>query len=174
MYNKITIAIYYLLISKLPNSRYLKISNKIRVWYLSKILKVIKNAEGSIFEEGIYISTGKNKVFIGHHSHINENVFIQSAKIGNYVLIAPNVSLLSSSHVSDSCDMPIVLQGATEDNPVIIEDDVWIGRNVIIMPGCIIGTGSIIGAGAVVTKNIPSFSVAVGIPAKVIKNRKSI
>jgi acetyltransferase-like isoleucine patch superfamily enzyme len=172
MYNKIAIAIYYLLIFRLPNSRYLKSSNRIRIWYFVKVLKIINKSEGCIIEERVYISSGKDKVSIGSHTHINENVFIQSAKIGNYVLIAPNVSLLSESHIHDNLDIPIVLQGVTPNRPVIIEDDVWIGRNVIVMPGCIIGSGSIIGAGAIVTKNIPPYSLAVGIPAKVIRKRK--
>jgi acetyltransferase-like isoleucine patch superfamily enzyme len=172
MYSKITIAIYYMFIFKLPNSRYLKVSNKIRVWYLKNILKIIDSCEECIFEERVYISTGKDKISIGHHTHINEGVFIQAAKIGNFVLIAPNVSILSNAHVHERFDIPIMLQGMTSNEPVTIEDDVWIGRNVIIMPGCIIGTGSIVGAGAIVTKNIPPFSIAVGVPAEIIKNRK--
>lgn len=54
---------------------------------------------------------------------------------------------------------------------VTISDDVWIGANVIILPGVHIGTGSVIGAGSIVTKNIPPSVVAVGNPAKVIKKR---
>ncbi|MBL4677498.1 MAG: hypothetical protein JKY70_15040 [Mucilaginibacter sp.] len=53
--------------------------------------------------------------------------------------------------------------------PVIIEDNVWIGETVSVLPGVTIGKGSIIGASAVVTKNIPPYSIAVGNPAKVIK-----
>nr|WP_317043564.1 DapH/DapD/GlmU-related protein [Flavobacterium phragmitis] len=150
----------------------MKVTNKIRLWYLKNILKVLNCSADCIIEEGVYISTGIDKVSIGHHTHINENVFIQAAKIGNYVLIAPNVCLLSNSHVTSRIDIPMMLQGMTSNDPVIVEDDVWIGRNVVVMPGCKIGTGSIIGAGAIVTKNIPPFSIAVGVPAKVIKKRK--
>jgi acetyltransferase-like isoleucine patch superfamily enzyme len=57
----------------------------------------------------------------------------------------------------------------TSDKSVIIEDNVWIGDMVSIMPGVKIGQGSIIGSNAIVTKNIPPFSIAVGVPAKVIK-----
>ena len=64
------------------------------------------------------------------------------------------------------------LQGFSNVKPVVIGDDVWLGRRAIILPGVCIGNGSIIGAGAVVTKDIPPFSVAVGVPAKVIKDRK--
>lgn len=56
--------------------------------------------------------------------------------------------------------------------PVVIEKNAWIGSNVVILAGVTIGEGSIVGAGAVVTKDIPKFSVAVGVPAKVIKRTK--
>ncbi len=53
--------------------------------------------------------------------------------------------------------------------PIIIEDDVWLGEKVSVMPGVHIGRGAIIGANSVVTKDIPAYAVAVGSPAKVIK-----
>jgi acetyltransferase-like isoleucine patch superfamily enzyme len=59
-----------------------------------------------------------------------------------------------------------------ENKPPIIEDNVWIGANCIIMKGITIGEGSVIGAGSIVTKDIPPYSIAVGVPAKVIKNRQ--
>ena len=55
---------------------------------------------------------------------------------------------------------------------IIIEDDCWIGANAVILSGVHIGRGAVIGAGSIVTKNIPSMAVAVGIPAKIIKYRK--
>ena len=55
--------------------------------------------------------------------------------------------------------------------PVVIEDDVWIGLNVVVLQGVTIGRGAIVGAGAVVTKNIPAWSIAHGVPAKVVDNR---
>ena len=57
------------------------------------------------------------------------------------------------------------------DLPVIIEDDVWIGTGVIILKGVTIGTGSIVAAGAVVTKNVESYTIVAGIPAKIVKRR---
>ena len=63
-------------------------------------------------------------------------------------------------------DQPVVV------DPVIIEDDVWIGLNAVILQGVTIGRGTIVGAGAVVNKSIPPWSIAVGVPARVIGRRK--
>ncbi len=66
----------------------------------------------------------------------------------------------------------MILQGEKKGINPIIEDDVWIGRNAIIMPGVRIGKGSIVGAGAVVTKNVEPYSIVGGVPAKLIRKRK--
>ena len=92
-------------------------------------------------------------------------------KIGNNVRIAPNVMIISANHVFDNTDIPICEQGM-DVKPITIEDDVWVAGRVNIMAGVTIGKGSVIGAGSVVTKDIPPYSVAVGVPAKVIKTRK--
>ena len=63
-------------------------------------------------------------------------------------------------------------QGVTNKEPVVIEDDVWIGRGVYIMPGKKIKKGSIVAAGTVLTKNFPEYSIIGGNPSKFIKSRK--
>ncbi len=63
-------------------------------------------------------------------------------------------------------------QGFAEEKPVVIEDDVWIGSRVTILPGVTIGRGSVVGAAAVVTKDVPPYSVVAGNPAKVVKTRE--
>lgn len=63
-------------------------------------------------------------------------------------------------------------QGWADEKPVVIEDDVWIGLRVTILPGVTIGKGSVIGASAVVTKSVPPYSVVAGNPAKIVKTRK--
>ncbi|PHR13739.1 MAG: transferase [Aequorivita sp.] len=171
MYKKLALVIYYGIISHLPHSRYISLTRNIRVWYVSKVLKFIPDRKNSFIENNVYFSNGKN-LKIGTGCQINENVFIQGAYIGNNVLIAPNVSILSMSHNYQNTEIPMVFQGETLPNPPTIEDDVWLGRNVVVMPGITIGTGSIIGAGAVVTKNVAPFSIMGGVPAKLIKSRK--
>ena len=91
--------------------------------------------------------------------------------IGNGVRIAPHVMIFAANHVFSDTEIPIFKQGV-ETAPIIIEDDVWIAGQVMITAGVRIGRGSVIGAGAVVTTDIPAWSVAVGVPAKVIKSRK--
>ena len=168
--NKIKLIFYYFLISKLPHSRFSGISNRIRCWYMESVLNILKTNKENFFEPNVYIGSGVN-VKIGQHSHINENVFIQGAKIGSFVMIAPGVCILTQGHEFKRIDIPMINQGETKELIPIIEEDVWIGRNVIIMPGVKIGKGSIIGAGAVVTKDIQPFSIVGGVPAKLIKKR---
>jgi long-chain acyl-CoA synthetase len=90
---------------------------------------------------------------------------------GDNVMMGPEVVVYTSGHCFDRTDIPMAEQGSTSPRAVTIGNDVWLGRRVIIMPGVTIGDGCVIGAGAVVTKDIPAYSVAGGVPAKVIKSR---
>lgn len=168
--HKFFLIIYYSFIKNLPNSRYVNFFTFIRTQFVYKIL--LKTEPGTLgkIEENVYISDSSN-LKLGFNTQINENVFLQGCHIGNNVLIAPNVSILSSTHSIDRIDIPILLQEDIINNNVTIEDDVWIGRSAIIMPGIHIGKGAIIGAGAVVTKNVESFTIVGGVPAKLIKRR---
>jgi maltose O-acetyltransferase len=110
---------------------------------------------------------------IGDNSGIGVNAQLNSQggiKIGSNVLMSPDVIIETQNHKHRDVTRPIMEQGS-ESSPVIIEDDVWIGSRAIILPGVRVGRSSIIGAGAVVTRDVPPFSVAVGVPARVIKKR---
>ncbi len=94
--------------------------------------------------------------------------------IGNYLMMGEDVLFLGGSHHFESLEIPMGHQGGGGKTELKINDDVWIGARVIILPGCKrIGTGSIIGAGSVVTKDVPDFAIVGGNPAKVIKYRNS-
>lgn len=111
---------------------------------------------------------GEN-VFIGDNSFINFNVsMVDLGKIviGNRVLIGPGTGLFTAIH---PIDPEIRATGIEKGADITLEDDVWIGGNVTILPGITIGKGSIIGAGSVVTKDIPQMSIAIGNPAKVVR-----
>ena len=119
----------------------------------SKCIIIGKNVE---INDYVHIAAGE-KITIGDNTLIASKVFISDINHGSYSglnqdspLLAPNDRKLSTK-------------------PVSIEDSVWIGEGVCIMPGTTIGTGSIIGALSVVTKSVPPYSIAVGNPAKIIK-----
>ena len=86
--------------------------------------------------------------------------------IGNHVMMGPDCILYTQNHNFSNISIPMDQQGFQEEKEVIIEDDVWIGGRVIILPGVKIGKGSIIGAGAVVSKNVDPYSIVVGNPAR--------
>ena len=87
-------------------------------------------------------------------------------RVGNHVYIGPSCGFYTANHPMDIEKRNAGLEIAC---PITIEDDVWVGANVSIMPGVKIGQGSVIAAGSVVTKNIPSHVLAAGIPCTVKK-----
>tara|TARA_Y100000589_G_scaffold140564_1_gene134285 strand:- start:9581 stop:10213 length:633 start_codon:yes stop_codon:yes gene_type:complete len=120
-------------------------------------------------------ASSNSKIVIGDKFTCNSNVMINSRgigeiKIGKNVLIGPNSVLRSNNHNFKILQKPINQQGMSEGK-IIIEDDVWIGSNVVILPNVIIGKGSIVAAGAVVTSKVKSFSIVGGVPAKEIGMR---
>ena len=90
--------------------------------------------------------------------------------IGNHCMISGGTLISGVNHGYAKFDIPMRNQ-PVKSLPVVIEDDVWIGMGVKLLPGIRIGTGSIIGAGSVVTTDIPPYSVAMGIPCKAVKQR---
>ncbi|MCC5844597.1 MAG: acetyltransferase [Verrucomicrobia bacterium] len=91
--------------------------------------------------------------------------------IGNGVRIASHGMMIASNHRFSDPDAPIHGQGM-EHAPIVLEDDIWIGGRVNITAGVTLGRGAVIGSGAVVTKSIPEYAIAVGVPAKVTGSRK--
>lgn len=102
---------------------------------------------------------------IGHFAHI---IALHDVVIGKDVLIADKVFISDCTHRYEDIDIPIIHQGVDMLNSVYIGDGSWIGENVCIQ-GCKIGKHCVIGSNSVVTKDIPDYSVAVGVPAKVVK-----
>jgi len=93
--------------------------------------------------------------------------------IGNHVSIAPNCICVACSSANNGISInqiPYVRDALTKKAPVVIEDEVWIGANVTILPGVTIGRSSIIGAGSVVTDDVQPFSVYAGVPARKIRS----
>ncbi len=118
------------------------------------------------------IFTNLSECEIGDHSGVGMYSYVGTVKIGRDVMIGEELIAISRNHEYNSTEAPMRLQGFQKDQPITIDDDVWIGSRVIILPGVKIGTGSIIGAGSVVTKDVPPYSVAAGNPAIIIRGRK--
>jgi acetyltransferase-like isoleucine patch superfamily enzyme len=112
---------------------------------------------------------------IGNNVSINPRVHIgciNNISIGDNCLLASNVYITDHSHGDpdfQDINTPPSRRPIMSKGPVIIENNVWLGENSVILPNVIIGRNSIIGANAVVTKSIPPYSVAAGVPAKVIR-----
>ena len=87
-------------------------------------------------------------------------------------MMGPEVYIYTQNHDFKRTDITMDKQGWSAEKPVVIEDDVWIGSRVTILPGVTIGEGSIIGASSVVTKSCPPYSIVVGNLAVVVKSRK--
>ena len=110
---------------------------------------------------------------LGDHSDIGFKAQIHGkVKIGNDVMMGPEVSIWTRNHVMERVDIPMIDQGASSEKPVTIGNDVWICSRAIILPGVNVGNGAVIGAGAVVTKDVPEYAVVAGNPAKIIRFRK--
>jgi len=116
------------------------------------------------------------KLIIGNNVSMNYNVHIgciDSVTIGNNVLFGSNILITDHQHgYVDKRDIGVhpSKRILTSNGPVKIEDNVWIGENVAIMPNVTIGEGCIIGANSVVTKSFPKNSVVAGIPAKLLRS----
>ncbi len=120
------------------------------------------------------ISCKGGDITIGDNSNISLNCMIHSESsviLGRNVLIAAYCYIIGGgTHDFDRTDIPIIQQGSTSKG-IIIEENVWLAAGVKILDGSKIGKDSIIGTDSVVNKRIPDFSIALGYPAKVIKNR---
>jgi len=113
-------------------------------------------------------------LMIGNDFAVNHGVYIGASggkiKIGDNVCIGPYTVLRAMDHGHDRTDIPMTKQGDI-GGEICIEDDVWIGANCTILKNVKIGKGAIVAAGCVVTKDIPSYAIAAGVPNRVIKSR---
>lgn len=129
------------------------------------------------FRAGAY-AVGCSKIEIGNRVIIRPTTMLFgdtvidmdcSIRIEDDVMMGAGVHIYVNNHKFDDRTISLIDQGYYPDQAVILKKGCWIGANSIILPGVTIGENSVIGAGSIVTKSVPSFSVAVGSPAKVIK-----
>lgn len=169
----LTYFLYYCFLRYLPksNERLVgKICKKLR-FFAAKVLfkkcgKNVNIERGASFGSGKLLEIGDNSG-IGINCEVPYNIII-----GKNVMMGPEVVIIAQNHRYKDISIPMIMQGFEEIKRITIEDDVWIGRRAIILPGCSkIGRGSIIAAGSVVVKDVPSYAIVGGNPAKIIKYR---
>lgn len=138
------------------------------LFVLKENAKVIVEGEFKIYSNSkIYVN--ENAVLQLGSGYINYGLNLECYKkvvIGNNVLIGPNVTIRDS----DNHSIFQLDEENIKEQPIIIEDNVWIGMNAVILKGVRIGKGSVVAAGAVVTKDVPEHSLVAGVPAKILKN----
>lgn len=161
--------LYSLIGTHLPLSySNIKIGQKAFRGFCAKLM--IKNCGKNVnIEKHAKFST---KISIGDNSGIGERCSVAKCTIGKNVMMGRECIILSRNHEISNTEIPMIEQGFQEEKTPVIGDDVWIGHRVIILPGAKIGKGCVIGAGAVVSGEIPDYSIAGGVPARVIKSRK--
>lgn len=161
--------LYHFIAKYLPESHspFALLSGKFRTLLTKGIIN--KCGKSVDIEKGAKFSPN---ITIGNYSGLGINSLVQSGvTIKDYVMMGPNVSIYTKNH-KFNLDEPMIFQGFDKEKNVTIGNDVWIGANVIILPGVNIGDGAIIGAGSVVTKDVESYTVVAGNPAKIIRRRK--
>ena len=136
----------------------------------TEIMKQILGKTGNQFliEQPFICDYGYN-IEVGENFYSNHNLVILDAnkvKFGDNVFIAPNCGFYTAGH---PLDYETRNKGLEYAKPIEVGNNVWIGGNVIVLPGVTIGDNTVIGAGSVVNKDIPSNVIAVGNPCKVIK-----
>ena len=125
--------------------------------------------KGSVVESYSCINNAVGNVIIGDHTRIGlHNTIIGPVSIGNNVNLAQGITVTALNHNFDDATKRIDEQGVST-KPVVIGNDVWIGANVVVLPGVTIGSHCVVAAGAVVTKDVPDRTLVAGVPAKVIK-----
>ena len=127
--------------------------------------------QNSIIEPPFYCSYGQN-IYIGDHVYLNVLCTIldcNEVHIGHHVMIGPGVQIYTAAH---SLQAETRIQGWEVAKPIEIEDNVWLGGGVILLPGVRIGRNAVVGAGAVVSRSVPANMVVAGNPARVIREIK--
>ncbi len=132
---------------------------------------------GVMLDDGVVLlcsgAPRSDKLIIRHGTYVNRHTIFtahERIEVGRNCMIGPQCYLTDANHGS-AMGTPVKDQ-PMQTKPVIIEDEVWLGAGVCVLPGVRLGRGCIIGAGAVVTGDIPAHAIAVGVPARVVRQRE--
>lgn len=167
------LCLYYSILRHLPNSMFPFGGNVFKHWrylccrnifaYCGKNVNIEK---GAYFDSGFQLRIGDNSG-LGVDCVVPNNIII-----GENVMMGPKCFFLYQNHKFERIDIPMCSQGFSEKKQTIIEDDVWIGREVLFTPGRIVRKGSIIAARTCLCKDFPSYSIIGGNPSRLIRSRK--
>jgi len=128
---------------------------------------------GALLEPNVWITApGSARVRIGAGSFLNLGVMVaaeQLVEIGDHCMLANGCFVTDASHRYDDPEQPITWQGFQSKGPTRIGENCWLGTNVVVTSGVTIGERCVIGANSVVTRDLEPFSVAAGLPARVIR-----
>ena len=139
--------------------------------------ETITLGDNVILSNNVMLSCKEGRINIGARTGINAQSIIQSTNdcpviIGPDCIIGQQCFIVGGgSYHLERCDIPICEQGIRPDGGVVLKEDVWLGGRVTVLGGVVMGQGSVAAAGAVVTKSVPAFSVCMGVPARVTRNR---
>jgi acetyltransferase-like isoleucine patch superfamily enzyme len=129
--------------------------------------------EHSLFEPHVWLTAPDDaRIVIGSQSYLNIAVMVASVdyvQIGDHCMFANGCFITDGNHRVDDPIRPVPWQGFTSKGPTTIGNNVWCGANVVITSGVTVGERSVIGANSVITRDIPPFSIAAGVPAQVIR-----
>jgi acetyltransferase-like isoleucine patch superfamily enzyme len=122
------------------------------------------------------LSCKEGSIAVGDYTNISANCSLLSEteiNLGRYCFLAGHCYLVAGgNHSFDDVSRPIMFQPSVSKGGIRVDDDVWLAAGVIVLDGVTIGPGTVVGAGAVVTVSLPEYSVAVGSPARVIRDRR--
>jgi acetyltransferase-like isoleucine patch superfamily enzyme len=139
--------------------------------------KLIRLGNYCEIKDYVIIRTFKNPVVIGEYCQLNPFTVIYGGSgvyIGDNVMIAPHCMIAAGDHDFKQTKIPIRFAGSLTKGPIVIEDNVWIGANCTITDGVKIGREAVVAANSVVTRNVASYDIVAGVPARVIGNRKIV
>lgn len=129
--------------------------------------------EGTLFEPGVWITApGDARVRIGAGTFLNKGVMVAAhelVEIGDHCMLANGCFVTDANHRFDDPQRPITWQGFETRGPTRIGANTWLGANVVVTSGVTIGERCVIGANSVVTRDVEPFSVAAGVPARVLR-----